>query len=724
MCGWAIGWERSVCWRPWGSPGRWRCCIGDGTREKRGTRNAERGTGRVELDPGHGIPRTTCVRSVPRSAFRVPRWSAVGGGGVVRVGVDVGGTFTDLVALTPDGAIEVRKVATTPEDPALGMFRALNTLGTRDEGRGTSAATSPPVPLPSSPVPIDMLIHGTTIATNALLERRGARVVLVTTRGFEDLLWLRRQDRAALYDLTRDHAPPLVARTDVLGLAERIGPAGVQEPLSDVEVARVVAAVQPLAPEPVAVALLFAFRHPEHERRLAAALRGALADVPVAASHEVLPVFREFERFSTTTVEAYLRPKVSSYLARLEREARSRIGTLRIMTSTGGTLAPPAAACRAAALALSGPAGGVVGAQLVGAAVGLSELLTLDMGGTSADASLVTGGTAVHEGGGAVAGIPVALPSILLETVRPGGGSIARVDEGGALKVGPDSAGAVPGPACYRRGGTRPTVTDACLVLGWLDVTSPLADAVRLDPAAAEGAVAALGAAGDSGGRGGRGEPARIAAGIAAVATAAMARALKRVSVARGLDPRRMALLASGGAGALFGCQLAEALGMGTIVIPPHPGALSALGLASAAERADLLASFHRAVDDLEPRDVAGAFGPLLAEGARQVPGGALLKYADCRFAGQGYEVTVAVEGGDDPERIRAAFLAAHRARYGHEGAGLAVEIVNLRVVALREGPLPRFAGENRTGGRPLGRRTLTVRGERVTASVWSLDEG
>src|SRR5207253_8439521 len=222
----------------------------------------------------------------------------------MRVGVDVGGTFTDLVALTPDGAIEVRKVATTPDDPAVGMFRALDTVGTRDEGRGTSAATSPPAPLPSSPVPIDMLIHGTTIATNALLERRGARVVLVTTRGFEDLLWLRRQDRAALYDLARDHPPPLVARPEVVGLAERMGPAGVQEPLSDAEVARVVAAVQALAPESVAVGLLFAFRHPEHERRIAAALRGALGDVAIAASDEVLPVFGEFERLSATAVWA------------------------------------------------------------------------------------------------------------------------------------------------------------------------------------------------------------------------------------------------------------------------------------------------------------------------------------------------------------------------------------------------------------------------------------
>jgi N-methylhydantoinase A len=613
----------------------------------------------------------------------------------VRVGVDVGGTFTDLVALTPDGAIEVRKVATTPQDPALGMFRALDAL--------------------ASPA-IELLVHGTTIATNALLERRGARVVLVTTRGFEDLLWLRRQDRAALYDLARDHPPPLVVREDVVGAAERMGPAGVLEPLTDREVARVVAAVRALAPEAVAIALLFAFRDPTHERRLAGALRDALPGAPVAASHEVLPLFREFERTSTTTVEAYLRPKVSTYLERLGGGVRERgIGGLRVMTSSGGTRAPAGAAAHAASLALSGPAGGVVGARLIGAAVGRPDLLTLDMGGTSADASLVVGGAPLADGAGAVGGIPLALPAVLIETVSAGGGSIARLDEGGALRVGPESAGAVPGPACYGRGGERPTVTDACVALGWLDAASPLADDVRLDPAAAERALRRLAPAAG-------GDCARIAAGVVAVAGAVMARALKRVSVARGLDPRRMTLLPFGGAGALFGCQLAEALGMGTIVIPPHPGALSALGLAAAAERADLLASFHRAVADLEPRDVAGAFGPLLAEGARQVPGGALLKYADCRFAGQGYEVTVAV-AGDDPMRIRAAFLLAHRARYGHEGAGLAVEIVNLRVVALREGPLPRFAGESRPGRRPVGQRALIVRGERVTASVWSLDE-
>jgi len=614
----------------------------------------------------------------------------------VRVGVDVGGTFTDLVALADDGTIEVRKVVTTPEDPAVGLFHALDPL--------------------KPPHAVELLVHGTTIATNALLERRGARIALVTTKGFEDLLWLRRQDRAALYDLARDHPPPLVARSDVVGVAERTGPAGVLEPLGEDEVQRVVAALRALVPPPdaLAVALLFAFRHAEHERRLVAALREALPNVPIAASHEVLPVFREFERASTTTVEAYLRPKVSAYLGRLERDVRARgIGMLRVMTSSGGTLSPGAAAGRAASLALSGPAGGVIGARLVGAAVGLPDLLTLDMGGTSADASLVSGGTPLGDGGGVVAGIPLALPAVLIETVSAGGGSIARIDEGGALKVGPESAGAVPGPACYGRGGARPTVTDACLVLRWLDAQHPLADAVRLDRDAAEQALSSLGMASDA---------SAIAAGIVAVAAAVMARALKRVSVARGLDPRRMALLPFGGAGPLFGCQLAEALGMRTIVIPPHPGALSALGLASAAERLDLIASFHRPLDDVSSRDLGAAFAPLLEEGRGQIPGGALLRYADCRFAGQGYEVTVPVTG-DDPRRIREAFLVEHRARFGHAASDQPVELVNLRVVALREGPLPRFADPRRVVQRPGASRPITLRGARVSASVWALDE-
>ena len=330
---------------------------------------------------------------------------------MTRVGVDVGGTFTDLVAVMPDGALEIRKVASTPADPSIGLARALDALGTGDSGFGTGHSSLGPSP--ESRIPVDVLLHGTTVATNALLERRGARVVLITTAGFEDILWLRRQDRAALYELARDHPPPLVARDDVVGVRERIGPHGVIEAHTASEIARVTARIGELAhpPDAVAIALLFAFRYPEHERALAAAIRSALPDLPVAASHEVLPVFREYERTSTTTAEAYLRPKVASYVARTAALVRERgVRSLRIMTSSGGTLEPAQAIERAASLALSGPAGGVVGAQLVGQSVGIPDLLTLDMGGTSADASLITGGVALAEGGECVAGGPLPLP--------------------------------------------------------------------------------------------------------------------------------------------------------------------------------------------------------------------------------------------------------------------------------------------------------------------------
>ena len=612
----------------------------------------------------------------------------------MRVGVDVGGTFTDLVALAEDGTIEVRKVVTTPDDPAVGLFQAVDGL------RG----------------PIELLIHGTTVATNALLERHGARVVLVATAGFEDLLWLRRQDRAALYDLARDHPPPLVARADVVGVAERMGPGGTLVPLVDAEVERVVAAVRALDPGAVAVALLFAFRHAAHEQRLAAALRAALHAIPVVASHEVLPVFREYERTSTVTVEAYLRPRVGAYLARTAAEAgRREIPELRIMTSSGGSLAPAAAAVRAASLALSGPAGGVVGARLVGEAVGSPDLLTLDMGGTSADASLIVGGAPLADGVGAVAGVPLTLPSLLIETVSAGGGSIAWMDDGGALKVGPESAGAVPGPACYGRGGVRPTVTDACLVLGWLDAEQPLAADVRLDLVAAEAAVATLGRVGRRDRRG-------VAAGIVEVATAAMARALKRVSMARGLDPRRMVLLPFGGAGPLFGCALADVLGMKRVVIPPHSGALSALGLAAAAEQVELMASFHRTFSGLAREDVTAAFEPLCARAQVELPGAVLTREAACRFVGQGYELTIPV-ADPEPYRLEEAFLHAHLARYGHAGGGQPMELVNLRVVARRPAPPPHFRSQVPGVRAPVGRRPVTVRGERVTADVWPGDE-
>jgi len=616
----------------------------------------------------------------------------------MRVGVDIGGTFTDLVAVTADGGLEIRKILSTPDAPSTAVFTAVDALP-----RSASVAA---------------LILGTTIATNALLERRGARLVLVTTAGFEDVLWLRRQDRASLYDLSRDHPAPLVSRERVVGVDERMGPAGVVKLLAADEVERVVAAVRELAPEAIAIALLFAHLHAEHERALAADLRSTFPDVPVVCSHEVLPLPREYERFSTTTAEAYVRPLVAGHLTAAGEQARRRgITDFRVLTSGGGSLSAERASRAAAALALSGPAGGVVGARLVGEAVGRHDLLTLDMGGTSADASLVQGGEARREGASVVGGVPLALPAVLIETVSAGGGSVAWLDDAGALNVGPRSAGARPGPACFGRGGSEPTVTDACLALGWLDQAWSLADDVHLDPAAAERALRVLAPKLGL-------DVAGVASGIADVATAVMARALKRVSVARGVDPRRLALVPFGGAGPLFGCALAESLGMRTVIVPPHPGVLSALGVVAAPERVEVVASLATPVP---ARPVLLArYAELEQAAQRALPGGELRRYADCRFAGQGYEITVPLTHGE-PDGLQADFRAAHRARFGHDGAagGGAMEIVSVRVVIERGGAGPQPLLVHRSGvGRPTpGRRRISIRGTAVNAQVWPLGE-
>jgi N-methylhydantoinase A len=574
---------------------------------------------------------------------------------LTRLGVDVGGTFTDLVALDPDGALRLVKVPSTPDDPARALWNAVDHLG--DDAIG-------------------VLLHGTTVATHALLERRGGRVVFVTTAGFEDLLWLRRQERASLYDLSADHPPPVVRRDDVIGVAERIGADGVVLPLTAAETRRVVTQVQALRPDAVAVGLLFSFRDPSHERTLADALGTALPGTPIVASSDLLPVFREYERFGTTAAEAYLRPVVAGYVERLGEEARRRgVAELRVMASNGGTLAPAQACRRATALALSGPAGGVEGARLLGQAVGERDLLTLDMGGTSADASVVVGGEALMQTAGEVGGVPLALPHVLIETVGAGGGSIAWVDAGGALKVGPQSAGAVPGPACYGRGGAEPTVTDAALVLGWLDPATPLAAALRLDPDAAWRAVERVAT------RAGL-EPRRCAAGIVEIVVATMVRALRRVSVERGLDPRAMTLVPFGGAGPLFTCRLATSLGMRRALVPPHPGVLSALGLAAAPARVEQAASVHRLAHAITADEWDAVCRPAAAIVSAELPGAMLGRVADCRYPGQGYEISVIADDG--PVAAAAAFHQLHTERFGHADRERPVEIVNVRVVGTR----------------------------------------
>jgi N-methylhydantoinase A len=453
-------------------------------------------------------------------------------GAALAIGVDVGGTFTDLAAIGADGTVATRKVPSTPADQSRGVDDALAALA-------------------ADPATVARIAHGTTVVTNLLLERTGARVVLCATAGATDLLELRRQERAALYDLSRPHPDPLVPHGLTVGVRERMAPRGeVVTALDDAAVREAVAQVLACAPDIVAVCLLHGHESPAHEARLGAALRAARPDLDVVCAHEVLPEIREYERTATTVAEAYARPRVARYLDALEERLAARRLPAPLVVSSSGGMRPAREAARAAAsLALSGPAGGVAGAAAVCAAAGITDALTIDIGGTSADVGVVLDGAPLVEAGGEVGGVPIALPRVLVETVSAGGGSIAWVDDGGALRVGPRSAGAVPGPACYGRGGTQPTVTDAHVVLGTVKARA-FSGGVSLDADAARDALRPLAErlGADIG---------AVARAVIATADATMARALRRVSVERGLDPRQLVLVPFGGGGPLHACGLA-----------------------------------------------------------------------------------------------------------------------------------------------------------------------
>ena len=578
----------------------------------------------------------------------------------VAVGVDVGGTFTDLAAIDGEGRVTATKVLSTPGDQSDGVEQALRATGTRPDS-------------------VERVVHGTTIATNTLLERSGARVVLCATDGFTDLLELRRQERASLFDLAAHHPAPLTA--DTVAVPERIEPQGVTRPLSQADadiVARLVAARDP---DIVAVSLLHAYADPVHERRLAMALSARLPDIDVVLSSDVLPEIREYERTATTVAEAYLRPRVARYLRRLgERLERGGYPVPGVMTSSGGMRRVADASRAAASLALSGPAGGVVGAALAARAAGVSDALTIDIGGTSADVGLILDGTPLVEQGGEVAGVPIALPRVLVETVSAGGGSVGWRDDGGALRVGPRSAGARPGPAAFALGGTEATVTDAHVLLGHIP-EGPIAGGITITADRAREAVGRLAAAlGDT--------PARVAHAMLGAADAAMARALRRVSVERGVDPRRCTLVAFGGGGPLHACALASHLGMRRVFVPPHAGVLSAVGLAASAERRESMASVMRRAADLTAVEISALCNRLdVAAGG----GGRLERIVRSRYAGQGHEVDVPLERDDDGATLATRFEALHRARFGF-ALERAVEIVSARCASIGEAVPVHFA--------------------------------
>lgn len=606
-----------------------------------------------------------------------------------RLGVDVGGTFTDLVLVDGD-VVRVAKVPSTPDDQAHGILAGLEQLGV-------------------SPAALGRFAHGTTVATNTVLERDGADVLLVTTAGFGDLLVIGRQHRPALYDLTVARPDPVVARGRVVEVTERLDADGsVVTPLTDAEIDRVVAAVREANPDAVAICLLHAFRDPTHEQRLERALRPL--GLPVSRATALLPTFREVERASTTALNAYVAPRMRRYLRsledRLDTAAREAAPPrVEVMRSGGGTSTAAVAAEEPVHALLSGPAAGAWGAAAVAHAVGAGDAVAFDMGGTSSDVTLVRDGRPHTTAEGQIGGLPFAVTTTAIHTVGAGGGSVAWQDDGGALRVGPRSAGADPGPACYGRGGTAPTVTDADLVLGRLDASTRLGGAMALDHDAAHTAVASLAARlGLSVGR--------TAAGIAEVVEAEMARALRVVSVEQGHDPRRLALVAFGGAGGLHQAALARELGFARVVVPPSAGVLCALGLLAVPITADRARTVLVRLADADLDVLASTWDDLAAdaEAALRDQGGTVRRVrrsADLRYRGQAFELEVPVDAVT-VDALAEGLHAAHRERYGYDQPDTPVEVVTLRVRA--EGPRPEVPLPTWTGGGSPAQATVATR--------------
>jgi N-methylhydantoinase A len=568
------------------------------------------------------------------------------------LGVDVGGTFTDAV-LAFDGRLVTAKAPTTPRDQSEGVIAAVTAVLER-AGREASD--------------VKRFSHGMTVATNALLEGQGARTALIATEGFTDLVALGRQDRVDLYRLCAAHPAPLVPEELRFGARERTTPAGVLIPLGEDATGWLASQVQSSGAEAVAVVLLHSYLHPEHELAIAQALNDALPDVHVSLSHEVVGTFREFERAATTEVDAALSPLLRRYLRSLVQRARDEgLPEPAVMQSNGGLIDAAAAAGHAAWTVLSGPAAGAAGAAFVAHACGEPYALCLDMGGTSCDVCVVDGGEAQERSSGEVAGRPLALPMLAIHTVGAGGGSIAWRDAGGALRVGPRSAGAEPGPACYGRGGTEPTVTDANVLLNRVE---RLAGGVELDRDAAERAVAAL--AGEL-----KLDTRTCAQGIVRVANAEMVRALRVVTVERGIDPRRFALLAFGGAGPLHAAEIADELGIATVLCPRASGVLAALGLVVSPRRRDVQRTVLLAADDPSIGDVVAELGEQ-ARTALHDAGAALQPTFELRYRGQAFELAIRAEIGE----LREAFEAAHEERYGYRDADGELELVTIRVTA------------------------------------------
>jgi N-methylhydantoinase A len=610
------------------------------------------------------------------------------------LGVDVGGTFTDAVVF--DGSeLHTAKAPTTPRDQSEGVLAAA-----REALRLAGAG----------PGDVEVFAHGMTVGTNALLEERGARTALVGTAGFTDLLDIGRQNRPHLYRLCEPRPAPLVRDDLRFGARERVGPEGVVTPLAGEEADRIAAAVAESGAESVAICLLFSHLDPAHERALAERIRSACPGLHVSASHEVLPQFREYERCSTTVIDAYLSPLLGRYLRSLADAARSEgLPPTLVMRSSGG-VAPAEEAARAGAWSvLSGPAGGAVGAGLMARLSAGGNAVGLDMGGTSCDVCVVEDGSVRRTDAREIGGRVIQLPMVDVHTVGAGGGSVGWRDHGGALRVGPRSAGAEPGPACYGRGGAEPTVTDANLLLGYLDGASVLAGDVALDAGAAGAAVARL--AKDLGL-----DELETAEGIVRVANQEMARALRVVTVERGIDPREFALMPFGGAGPMHAAALAGELGMRRIVCPRAGGVLSAVGLIASERRRDLARTVMLAGRELTATRIAAAVGELREVLARGMDGAEAHATYGLRYRGQAFELPVPGPVEPDPAELVERFAAEHERRYGYRDPG-EVELVNVGLALTQRvsEPVPRAAAAGRL---ERSARRARFAGEWVEAEV------
>jgi N-methylhydantoinase A len=633
------------------------------------------------------------------------------------LGVDVGGTFTDAVLLDAGGGVTTAKVPSTPGAEHIGVIAAVERVLVRAGAQAREVAR---------------FAHGMTVATNALISeaRPPARTALVATEGFTDVVELGRQARPSLYRLCEAAPAPLAPPGLRFAAPERCGPDGVLRALDEDAARAMVARLADALPEAVAVVLLHSYAHPSHERRLGALIAERLPGVHVSLSHELVGTFREYERAATTEIDAGLSPLLADYLARLGESCSHRgLPAVQVMQSSGGLVDAERAAAHAALTVLSGPAGGVAGALLLGAAAGERDLLCFDMGGTSCDVCLIDGGVVAETAEREVAGRPLALPALDIHTVGAGGGSIAWLDAGGALRVGPRSAGADPGPACYGRGGREPTVTDANLLLGRLLADAPLAGGVSLDADAARRAVTELARAAGLDALG-------CAEGIVRVAETEMLRALAVMTVERGIDPRGYALMPFGGAGGLHAVSMAQEIGIERVLCPRAGGVLSALGLAAAAARRDVSASallsgaaftgdaVRELVERLLERAAAELGTPAATSNARP-PSSAAVRAEirfELRYSGQSFELTVRRDGADPdafhPDALREAFAAEHGRRYGYRDGRGEVELVNVRVSALGEPPALNLAG---AVGQPCerGDTRIALAGEWLAAELW-----